>query len=156
MFGSEILEVAIGLVFVYLFASLTCSGIMELIAKILKLRSKHLKEELSKLLKSEDLVNALYQSPLLKEISRGFTSGKAKNGTLHPDNIPTDHFVTALIDMLLDMDKDKDKEKFAADPHGCIPGRTILVCCLKKTAWLSESPGITKRRGSKTRKITIE
>lgn len=118
MFGSQILEVAIGLVFVYLFASLTCSGIMELIAKILNLRSKHLKEELMKLLKNEDLVNALYQSPLLKEISRGFASGKAKDKTKSPDNIPSDHFVTALIDMLLDIDKDKDKEKFADFAEG--------------------------------------
>jgi hypothetical protein len=113
MFGSEILEVAIGLIFVYLSASLVCSGIMELIAKLLKLRSKHLKEELSNLLKSKDLVDALYQSHLVKEISRGFASGKAKNGTQHPDNIPKNHFVTALIDTLLDIDKDKDKKKFA-------------------------------------------
>jgi len=105
MFGSEILEVAIGLVFVFLFASLTCSGIMELIAKLLKLRSKHLKEELTKLLKSEDLVKALYQSHLVKEISRGFVSGKAKDDTPNPDNIPAKHFVTALIDTLLSIEK---------------------------------------------------
>ncbi|MFC2146260.1 hypothetical protein ACFLRT_02755 [Acidobacteriota bacterium] len=105
MFGSEILDVAIGLVFVYLSASLVCSGIMELIAKLLKLRSKHLKEELTKLLKSKDLVNALYQSHLVKEISRGFASGKAKNGNPDPDNIPTNHFVTALIDTLLNIEK---------------------------------------------------
>lgn len=105
MFGSEILEVAIGLVFVYLFASLTCSGFMELIAKLLKLRSKHLKAELAKLLKSEALMNALYQNPLVKEISRGFASGKEKEGTPDPDNIPTDNFVKALIDTLLNIEK---------------------------------------------------
>lgn len=105
MFGSEILEVAIGLAFVFLFASLACSGIMELIAKLLKLRSKHLKEELAKLLKSEDLVKVLYQSHLVKEISRGFTSGKAKDDNPHPDNIPTKHFVTSLIDTLLNIKK---------------------------------------------------
>jgi hypothetical protein len=105
MFGSVILDVVIGLVFVYLFASLACSGIMELIAKLLKLRSRHLKEELTQLLKSKDLVNALYQNPLVKEIARGFTSGKAKDGTPHPDNIPTKHFVTALIDTLLDIER---------------------------------------------------
>lgn len=105
MFGSEILEVAIGLVFVYLSASLVCSGIMVLIAKLLKLRSKHLKEELTQLLKSKDLVNALYLNPLVKEISRGFASGKTKNGNPDPDNIPTDNFVKALIDTLLNIEK---------------------------------------------------
>jgi hypothetical protein len=113
MFGSEILEVAIGLVFVYLSASLACSGIMELIAKLLKLRSKHLKEEIIKLLKNENLVNALYQNDLVKEISRGFTSAKSKEKNPQPDNIPKNHFVTSLIDTLLDIDKDKDKKKFA-------------------------------------------
>jgi hypothetical protein len=113
MFGSEILEVAIGLVFVFLSASLVCSGIMELIAKLLNLRSKYLKEELSRLLKNEKLVNDLYQNHLVKEISRGFTPGKAKDGTLHPDKIPTNHFVKALIDTLLDIEKNKDPEKFA-------------------------------------------
>jgi hypothetical protein len=112
MFGSEILEVAIGLVFVYLFASLACSGIMELIAKLFKLRSKHLKEEIAKLLKNEDLVKALYQNPLVKEISRGFILKKGQNGKTgpkklkkEPDNIPTNNFVTALIDTLLNIEK---------------------------------------------------
>jgi hypothetical protein len=105
MFGSEILEVAIGLVFVYLFASLACSGVMELIAKLLKLRSKHLKEELAQLLKSKDLVNTLYKNPLVKEISRGFGSGKTKNKNPDPDNIPTNNFVKALIDTLLNIEK---------------------------------------------------
>jgi hypothetical protein len=111
MFGSEILDVAIGLVFVYLSASLVCSGIMELIAKMLKLRSKHLKEEITELLKSKDLVNALYQNPLVKEISRGFVSIKKKNENPDPANIPTNNFVTALIDTLLNINK--DSEEFA-------------------------------------------
>lgn len=105
MLGSKILEVAIGLVFVYLFASLVCSSVMELIAKLLKLRSKHLKEELTQLLKSKDLVNALYKNPLVKEISRGFASGKTKNKSPDPVNISTNNFVKSLIDTLLDIEK---------------------------------------------------
>jgi hypothetical protein len=84
---------------------------MELIAKLFKLRSKHLKEEITELLKSKDLVNALYQNPLVKDISRGFVSIKKKNRNPAPDNIPTSNFVTALVDILLDINK--DSEEFA-------------------------------------------
>lgn len=112
MFGSEILELFIGLVFLYLSASLICSGIMELIAKLLKLRAKHLKEELAVLLKSKELVNVIYKNPLVKDISRGFITIKEKNGTTAPANIPTHNFITALIDTLLDIKK--DSKEFSA------------------------------------------
>jgi hypothetical protein len=42
MFGSEVLDVAIGILFVYLTLSLICSAIQEGIAAFFKLRAKDL------------------------------------------------------------------------------------------------------------------
>ena len=50
MFGSEILEVAIGLVLVYLLLALICSALSEWIARMFAMRSKTLKAGIRNLL----------------------------------------------------------------------------------------------------------
>ena len=68
MFGSNILEVAIGLVFVYSLLSLLCSTINEqVIARFFNLRANILEEGINNMLpgpqgsKGSDLVKNLYQ-----------------------------------------------------------------------------------------------
>jgi hypothetical protein len=102
MFGSIILDVIIGLVFVYLFGSLASSGIMEIIARILKLRSKHLKRELKELLGGENLLCEIYNHHHIKKHHKGllFTLWDK-----HPEYIPNHHFTTALLDTLVDINK---------------------------------------------------
>jgi hypothetical protein len=68
MFGSSVLEVAIGLVFTYLLLSLMCSVINEWIARITALRSVTLWAAIKHLLndpKAESLAKALYEHPLI-------------------------------------------------------------------------------------------
>jgi len=121
MFGSELLEVAIGLVLIYLSISLVCSGLNELFAKIFGLRAKTLEEGLLKMFKDPKLVEALLNHPLIKEsgqsgtwqkVSRTSAPGGASNldktsreADTAPDNtpvinIPRQHFVPALADIL--------------------------------------------------------
>lgn len=102
MFGSEILEIALGLVFVYLLASMACSAIREGIAKILKTRAKNLEKELLDILKSTELVQALYQNQLIRDPQ----AAKVKK---RPPKIPTDKFAAALLDTLINTRKGETK-----------------------------------------------
>jgi hypothetical protein len=110
MFGSEILEVALGLVFVYLLASTVCSAIREGIAKVLKTRAKNLEKELLDILKSTELVQALYQHQLIRE-------PQDKEAKKRPSKISADKFAAALLDTLVNAQKGKT-EGFAEMKQG--------------------------------------
>lgn len=96
MFGSTVLEVAIGLVFVYSLLSLLCSTINEIIfAHFLALRGKTLESGIKNMLddpQGNKLVNQLYEHPLIQGFSQ---PGKQK--PRKPSYIPADVFVAALI-----------------------------------------------------------
>ena len=74
MFGSKILEVAIGLVLVYLILALICSALSEWIARILALRSRTLEAGVRNLLNDPDdaegLAKRLYEHPLIRSLYR--------------------------------------------------------------------------------------
>src|SRR6185295_3878990 len=63
MLGSDVLEVAIGLVFVYLLLSLIVTAVTELLAGWRRWRSTHLFKGLRNLLGNEKLVALLYKHP---------------------------------------------------------------------------------------------
>lgn len=102
MFGSTVLEVGVGLVFVYWILGLLCSTINEqVIVPLLKLRAKTLEEGIKNLLSDpnmlvdpkEDLVDKLYKTPLIKGLSRKAASAKPSK----PSYIPGDTFALALL-----------------------------------------------------------
>lgn len=70
MFGSTILEVAIGMVFVYLLLSLVCSVVNEFIEARMKRRARELERGILTLFgeagKSEGLVKDFFEHPLIK------------------------------------------------------------------------------------------
>ena len=68
MFGSQILEVAMGMIFVYLLLSLMCSALSELIEGVLKRRAKYLEEGIRNLLNDPGTATKLYQHPLIKAL----------------------------------------------------------------------------------------
>lgn len=82
-----VLDVAVGLVFIYLILSLLASEIQELIATLLQWRSAHLKKSLEILLtggegtteenKVRTIVNELYDNPLIKNINQEAKEGIA-------------------------------------------------------------------------------
>lgn len=84
-----VLDVAIGLVFIYLILSLLASEVQELITTLLQWRAKHLKESIEILLgggieipehqaQVTALVDELYNDPLLKNVNQGVTEGIAR------------------------------------------------------------------------------
>jgi len=72
MFGSYILDIAIGLVFVYMLLSLLCSTINEqVIARIFSLRANTLEAGIQNMLNGRvDLTKEVYNNPLIQGLSR--------------------------------------------------------------------------------------
>ena len=92
MFGSTVLEIAIGLMFIYLVLSLVCSKINEyIVAHLRSWRADTLEQTLSNLLDNEALKNELYAHPLIKSLG----TAKAK-----PSYIPSHLFSLALLDIV--------------------------------------------------------
>ncbi len=111
LFNSVILEVAIGLFFIYLVTTLICSGISELIAGLLNLRAKRLREGIRNLLQEDSdnaaLIQSFYTSPLIKglktpslwdSIKSILPSGKKRKSD--PSYIPANVFARVLRDVL--------------------------------------------------------
>jgi hypothetical protein len=101
VFGSEVLDVAIGLVFVYLVLSLICSAACELIESVLKGRASYLKQGMQEMLDDsagDGLVREIYNHPLVSSLFRGdYKAGQTKN---LPSYIPPANFSLALMDII--------------------------------------------------------
>jgi hypothetical protein len=129
MFGSVILDVAIGMVLVFLLMSLLCSSLREALEGWLKTRSVHLERGIRELLHDPSgtgLVSDIYNHPLVLSLFRGgYDPGKIakktkKDGTVAygnvpargnlPSYIPSGNFALALLDVV------------ARGPSGADPG----------------------------------
>ncbi|MEM0998043.1 MAG: hypothetical protein AAGN35_13220 [Bacteroidota bacterium] len=109
MFGIEILEVGIGLVFMYLVISLICSGIVEAFVKITKLRAKHLKTALGRLLADPNyngFVKELYEHHLIKS--------PLEDKIGEPTYIDSRRFATVVFDILTEGGKSDQFEAIEA------------------------------------------
>lgn len=102
MFGSEILEVAVGMVFIYLLLSLICSAVNELIERQLKNRAKDLECGLRELLndpKGTDLVKKLYGHGMISGLFKGDYDPQGSKRNL-PSYIPARNFAMALLNII--------------------------------------------------------
>ena len=101
MFGSTVLDVAIGLVFVYLLLAIICTSANEILAALTKSRGKLLNEGIRQLLgkqptSKEDqnqlaFVEEFYQHALIRSMIRG---------ERHPAYLPGRTFSTVLVDLI--------------------------------------------------------
>lgn len=101
MFGFEMLDVAIGVAFVYLLVSLLCSAVVEAIESVLKRRSTDLERGIGELLHDPSLVARLYNHPLINGLFRGTYEPGKRN---LPSYIPSRSFALALLDLLTSAD----------------------------------------------------
>jgi hypothetical protein len=92
VFDAAILDVAIGLVLIYLTLGLVCTAISEVINSLLSLRANNLRDALENLLGSKETAAAFYDRPLIRTLRR--------EGSL-PSYIPTWVFSRALVDQAL-------------------------------------------------------
>jgi hypothetical protein len=97
MFGSQVLEVLIGLTLTYLVLSIGCSGIKEVIAAVLSLRAKTLEKGIRNMLKNgaNDYTAQLFSHPLI--------AGTAPAGE-KPSYISARLFASALFDIVAPSD----------------------------------------------------
>ena len=102
IFGSAILDVAIGLFFLYLLLSLLASAIQEVLASLLDWRAKTLTQGLANLLNDEQLVAEFYAHPLIQSIHQGERK---------PTYIPARTFTITLLDIFSANRDDKSAEE---------------------------------------------
>jgi hypothetical protein len=93
VFGSQVLEVIIGLILIYLVLSIGCSGIKELIASLFSLRATTLEAGIRNMLKNggADYTSQIFNHPL---VSASAPDGKK------PSYIAARSFALALFDVL--------------------------------------------------------
>ncbi len=68
MYLQEILEVAIGLVFVWLVLSVATMSLQEWLGNILNSRAKEMEKAIAQMLSSEDLTRQFYEHPLIANL----------------------------------------------------------------------------------------
>lgn len=113
MFGSSILEVAIGMVFIYLLMSLICSSVNEIMEAWFKNRATDLEQGIRELFNQKGgrgLVEQFYRHPLISGLYNG-VYGRAGDAPITrkdywtrtnlPSYIPARNFSQAVIDLLL-------------------------------------------------------
>ena len=111
MLNSAVLEVIVGLVFVYSLLSILVTQINAVITNVLKLRAKHLRDGIDDLLTDTELQAKIYTHPLIRLVEGGFdfakeiTEDQAKliaSGDVNRDVtwIPPSTFVNVLLNIV--------------------------------------------------------
>jgi hypothetical protein len=110
MFGSSLLDVAIGTIFVFLLLSLVCSAINEIAEAWLKRRASYLERGIREMLgdpAGRGLTQLLYDHPLVSALFQGeydpnkISDGAYKRNSNLPAYIPSRNFALALMDIIL-------------------------------------------------------
>jgi hypothetical protein len=92
MFGSQVLDVVVGLVFVYLLLSIICTAANEMVASLFALRARNLARGIANLLadrRIKGLDELFYDHPLIKSLYQG---------TRKPSYVPSRTFALAFLD----------------------------------------------------------
>jgi hypothetical protein len=118
MFGSVMLDVAIGLILVYLILSFVSAALRESLEALLKNRQMFLHEGLCELLHDPGLTKDLYEHPLISSLYRGNYAG-AKESKKLPSYIPSRNFALALLDMTV-------RGRNSAEPLGAGAGGSVM------------------------------
>ncbi len=95
LFGSAILDTAVGLVFIYLLLAICCTTVNEWIAGLFNFRGKYLKRGVEQLLDdpqgAADLIKRFYAHPVIASML---------NRQDHPSYIPARSFARAIMDLV--------------------------------------------------------
>ena len=97
MFGSELLEVAIGVVFIYLLLSLLTVALTEMISRVFAIRASTLVDAVRNLIQDPD---RFYAHPLIKAISPAKPGHSIGQGRGKPSYIDPKTFAIAALDTL--------------------------------------------------------
>lgn len=101
MTGSSVLDVAIGMMFIYLLFGVLCTAFNEMLASLTNKRGRNLMDGIQNLLNDPDytgLAHQIYNHGLIDGISQNATSTNRPNRL--PSYIPSNSFSLALVDIL--------------------------------------------------------
>jgi len=128
MFGSEVLEVVIGIIFVFLLVSVICSAIREGIEAWLKTRAAYLEYGIRELLHDENasgLAKSFFEHPVIYSLFAEKYSpentdkrpGVLANGRNLPSYIPSKNFAQALMDIAA---RGPETDVVSSDPNAAV------------------------------------
>jgi hypothetical protein len=115
MFNSNILDIMIGAVFIFLLLSMATSWFVEFWAQILKLRAKHLKDYLREWIDDGNMsgfVDELYNGRVIGAMYKKKEKGLLKDRQ-GPSFISAGDFVTALFEASIDLEEGQVQHSFA-------------------------------------------
>ncbi len=120
MYLQEILEVGIGLVFVWLVLAIACMAVQEWLSGLLKMRAKDLEKSIQGILDDPELAKEFYRHPLIKGLSKPAKEiilaedvgnklrrwavnwlNKRRKSRAKPSYIPKDTFARVIFDMAM-------------------------------------------------------
>src|SRR5690242_6181770 len=98
MFGSEVIEVGIGVALLFFFMSLIASAFCEAVENFLKTRATYLETGIKELLgrDNEELVRRFYEHPMIAALYHGTYVPGSKS---LPSYIPRQNFAVAVLDI---------------------------------------------------------
>ena len=146
MFGSEILDTAVGLIFVFLILSLICSAIHEGYSSWRNSRASGLETGLKQLLQGDSANETLFESfcnhplirTLFKESFRSSTKASNLKKSKWPSYIPPENFALALMDIIV---RGKDTNQV----YSINPGApSITINTLRSAIERLENPGLQR------------
>src|SRR2546421_11822375 len=109
MFNTALIDVAIGLILIYLVLGLFCTSINEFLAQLLSLRAENLREAIYGMFPGLDryrLAEDIYNHPSIKSLCKKQSGFNVLNGfkfeeiDKDPSSIPPDVFSSVLADLL--------------------------------------------------------
>jgi hypothetical protein len=96
-----LLEVAIGLVFTWLILSIATMHVQDFIGNVLQWRANFLQQAILNMLKDPNLVEQIYDEPLIQALGRMDRKGRIRK----PTNIPNATFAAAMMEIIMNAGK---------------------------------------------------
>jgi hypothetical protein len=113
MYLQEILEVAVGLVFVWLVISIATMSFQEYLSTIVNLRAKNLKTAVVQMLASKNLARLFYGYPLIANLY--IRTNKRNKKPRLPSFIPTDKFAATVFELVVQSGLDSNPVQAMTD-----------------------------------------
>jgi hypothetical protein len=138
LFGSTVLEVAVGLICLYFLLSVVCSSAMEVVASLLQLRARQLEKTLANLINDPDLLSQVLNHPLLRSLGQrdsGVRGQEREAPTLEgrPSYIPARLFSQVLLYVLANRAGGGDGE--VTMDRVCVAVRALAGAAASETAY---------------------
>jgi len=137
MFGSLMLDVAIGMALVYLLLSFVATAVREGIESWLKDRSTFLRRGVAELLRDEGLTTDLFNHPQITALYRG-TYEQAKAAKQLPSYIPSRNFALALMDIAV---RGRDSNSAIEASAGSAP---LSISAIRQNVSRIGNPGVQR------------